>query len=69
MWRALAQFDPGNWAAWAGNPVWLLWGVTLGSATWAYHRRAKINSSTTPAMPRGGITGPPPGTGGEAVSG
>ncbi|MEV7989190.1 hypothetical protein [Micromonospora sp. NPDC085948] len=39
MWRALAQFDPANWAAWVGNLVWLPWGVTLGLATWAYHRR------------------------------
>ncbi|WP_229073389.1 hypothetical protein [Actinoplanes sp. DH11] len=40
MWRGLGQFDPANWAAWAGNLVWLPWGVTLGLATWAYRRRA-----------------------------
>lgn len=49
MWRALtasaftgsgeAAFDGANWAAWAGNLVWLPWGATLGLATWAYHRR------------------------------
>ena len=52
MWRALAQFDPANWAAWAGNLVWLPWGITLGLATWAYHQRARIKGSTTPALIR-----------------
>ncbi|MDR7277166.1 hypothetical protein [Catenuloplanes atrovinosus] len=42
MWRSLAQFDPANWAAWAGNLVWLPWGVTLGLATWAYHQRRTV---------------------------
>jgi len=50
MWRVLAAavlgggagataFDTANWAAWAGNLVWLPWGATLGLAAWAYHRR------------------------------
>jgi len=50
MWRALAAaaftgptgeaaFDLANWAAWAGNLIWLPWGTTLGLAAWAYHRR------------------------------
>jgi hypothetical protein len=50
MWRALTAaavtgqadgtaFDGANWAAWAGNLIWLPWGIALGVATWAYHRR------------------------------
>ncbi|MGC4747033.1 hypothetical protein ACLQ28_15425 [Micromonospora sp. DT201] len=44
MWRALTQFDPANWAAWAGNLAWLPWGVTLGLATWAYHHRRRCDA-------------------------
>ncbi|GAA3240838.1 hypothetical protein GCM10010532_081610 [Dactylosporangium siamense] len=59
MWRALTAaaltesagdiaFDRANWAAWAGNLIWLPWGVTLGLATWAYHRR---RATLAPAGP------------------
>ncbi|MFI5908194.1 hypothetical protein [Dactylosporangium sp. NPDC051541] len=41
MWRSLAAFEPADWAAWAGNLIWLPWGVTLGMATFAYVRRRR----------------------------
>jgi hypothetical protein len=55
MWRVLAAaladggsagaaFDVANWAAWAGNLIWLPWGVTLGLATRAYHRRRHMGT-------------------------
>jgi hypothetical protein len=49
MWRALGQYDPANWAAWAGNLVWLPWGVALGLATWGYHQRTTTATSTLDA--------------------
>lgn len=28
-----------NWGAWLAAPLWAVWGIALGAATYAYHRR------------------------------
>jgi hypothetical protein len=32
-----------NWGGWVAAPLWLVWGIALGAATVAYHRRRRAH--------------------------